>query len=87
MALEQFMPVGVRVCWQEIAIAMVIPWMQQGVCGGDCTTDADADGECDDVDGCADLTACNYLNAAAEYCLFEDECGGMWWLRHSCWGL
>ena len=46
-----------------------------GVCGGDCTTDADADGVCDDVDGCADLTACNYLDATADYCLFEDECG------------
>ncbi len=34
-----------------------------GVCGGTCGADVDGDGICDDVDECADLTACNYDGA------------------------
>ena len=47
-----------------------------GVCGGECATDADSDGICDDVDscvgtpeecpnyGCTDATACNFDSTA-----------------------
>ena len=37
-----------------------------GVCGGDCTQDADGDGVCDWPPGCTNATACNY-NADANY--------------------
>ena len=45
-----------------------------GVCGGT-GTDADADGVCDDIDNCTDLTACNYADPANVACLTLDECG------------
>ena len=35
-----------------------------GVCGGDCTQDADGDGVCDWPQGCTNATACNYSLAA-----------------------
>ena len=39
-----------------------------GVCGGDCTADANGNGVCDDaeVGGCTDSAACNYDAAATE---------------------
>lgn len=39
-----------------------------GVCGGDCTADTDADGVCDDeeIPGCTDPSACNFLDTATE---------------------
>ena len=38
-----------------------------GVCGGDCTEDADADGVCDDVDDCVGaLDACGVCNGPGE---------------------
>ena len=51
-----------------------------GVCGGDCTSDANGNGVCDDAEvaGCTDSAACNYDAAATEddgscdYC----SCGG-----------
>ena len=51
-----------------------------GVCGGDCTSDANGNGVCDDAEvaGCTDDAACNYDAAATEddgscdYC----SCGG-----------
>jgi hypothetical protein len=53
-----------------------------GVCGGDCATDENADGICDDVDtsieGCTDPCACNYLPGALVddgSCVF-DGCSG-----------
>ena len=45
-----------------------------GECGGPCEADADADGICDDVDNCTDLTACNY-NEGNAVCAYLDECG------------
>ena len=42
-----------------------------GVCGGSCASDLDGDGLCDDVDGCADLAACNFddpESAECQYC-------------------
>ena len=43
-----------------------------GVCGGDCGTDADADGICDDVDDCVgELDACGVCNGPGEVY----ECG------------
>ena len=51
-----------------------------GACGGDCTSDANGNGVCDDAEiaGCTDSAACNYDAAATEddgscdYC----SCGG-----------
>ena len=51
-----------------------------GVCGGDCATDADGNGVCDDAEigGCTDAAACNYDDSATQddgscdYC----SCGG-----------
>ena len=44
-----------------------------GVCGGDCTTDADADGICDDVDECiGELDACGLCNGPGE--IYECGC-------------
>ncbi|MGB1481316.1 MAG: hypothetical protein ACPG66_08090, partial [Flavobacteriales bacterium] len=44
-----------------------------GVCGGDCTEDADADGICDDVDDCVGaLDACGICNGPGE--IFECGC-------------
>ena len=39
-----------------------------GVCGGDCTSDANGNGVCDDAEvaGCTDSAACNYDAAATE---------------------
>ena len=45
-----------------------------GVCGGT-GTDTDADGICDDIDNCTDLSACNYNDAANDACAYLDECG------------
>ena len=55
-----------------------------GICGGDCEADLDEDGVCDvdEVYGCTDVSACNYMTAATEEdgsCLFLDAigvCGG-----------
>ena len=55
-----------------------------GLCGGTCTLDADNDGVCDtdEINGCTDSGACNYLDIATEEddsCLYFDaigECGG-----------
>ena len=50
-----------------------------GECGGACVADEDADGLCDDVDGCLDTEACNYDSASNEPCTYNDatgECGG-----------
>ncbi len=38
-------------------------------------TDSDFDGLCDDLDGCVDLTACNYTDPSATECLTLDACG------------
>ena len=38
-------------------------------------SDVDADGLCDDIDGCVDLTACNYTDPQATECLTLDACG------------
>ena len=47
-----------------------------GICGGDCTADLDGDYICDDVDGCTDMTACNYIGPADNgSCLYYDVCG------------
>ena len=44
-----------------------------GVCGGDCGTDADADGICDDVDDCVgELDACGVCNGPGE--IYECGC-------------
>ena len=44
-----------------------------GVCGGDCTADADADGICDDVDPCVgELDACGVCNGPGE--IYECGC-------------
>ena len=44
-----------------------------GVCGGDCTSDADADGICDDVDDCVgELDACGICNGPGE--IYECGC-------------
>ena len=45
-----------------------------GICGGS-GTDVDADGICDDIDNCTDLSACNYNDGANPACLMEDACG------------
>ena len=37
--------------------------------------DVDADGLCDDLDGCTDLTACNFADPSASECLTLDACG------------
>ena len=39
-----------------------------GVCGGDCTSDANGNGVCDDAEvaGCTDSAACNYDASATE---------------------
>ena len=37
--------------------------------------DTDADGLCDDLDGCTDLTACNFADPSASECLTLDACG------------
>ena len=37
--------------------------------------DADADGLCDNLDGCVDVTACNFDDPAATECLALDACG------------
>lgn len=37
--------------------------------------DTDADGLCDDLDNCTDVTACNYTDPAASECLTLDACG------------
>ncbi|MDG1673805.1 MAG: hypothetical protein P8H88_00005, partial [Flavobacteriales bacterium] len=50
-----------------------------GVCGGDCATDADSDGICDDVDACVgSLDACEVCNGpgAIYECGCEDIPGG-----------
>lgn len=46
-----------------------------GVCGGNCATNIDGDGICDDVDNCTDINACNYASFNNENCQFFDECG------------
>ena len=44
-----------------------------GICGGDCAADADADGICDDVDGCVGaLDACGVCNGSGE--IYECGC-------------
>ena len=55
-----------------------------GECGGDCTSDLDVDGVCDDVEvpGCMNPYACNYLSSATDddgSCAQDDAlgvCGG-----------
>ena len=44
-------------------------------CGGTCLLDTDADGICDDIDNCTDVTACNYDDVANGLCSVIDECG------------
>ena len=44
------------------------------MCGGS-GTDADADGICDDVDLCTDMTACNYDANPTAACATNDACG------------
>ena len=47
-----------------------------GTCGcGEVDVDADGDGLCDDVDGCADPTACNYAAPLATECFTTNSCG------------
>ena len=56
-----------------------------GVCGGDCTSDANGNGVCDDAEiaGCTDSAACNYDAAATEddgscdYCSCDGGGGGV----------
>ena len=60
-----------------------------GVCGGECTSDENGNGICDDIEaqfdvyGCTDVTACNYLSCATHddgTCTSEDAlgiCGGL----------
>ena len=44
-----------------------------GICGGDCTADADADGICDDVDDCVgEYDACGVCNGPGE--IYECGC-------------
>ena len=46
-----------------------------GICGGDCTSDVDNDGICDDVEGCTYADALNYNPIALidnGTCIFED---------------
>jgi hypothetical protein len=45
-----------------------------GVCGGT-GTDVDADGVCDDLDACTDLTACNYSDPSGSACDYS-ACAG-----------
>ena len=45
-----------------------------GVCGGN-GKDDDADGICDDIDACTDLSACNYDDPTNGPCQYVDECG------------
>ena len=51
-----------------------------GVIGVPNCADTDADGLCDDLDGCTDLTACNFADPSASECLTLDAwsgvCGG-----------
>ena len=44
-------------------------------CDGNCLSDADADGICDELDACSDMTACNYDDAANGACQTLDICG------------
>ena len=37
--------------------------------------DTDEDGLCDDLDGCVDVTACNFADPSASECLALDACG------------
>ncbi|MEC8802662.1 MAG: hypothetical protein VXX32_02605 [Bacteroidota bacterium] len=47
-----------------------------GVCGGDCTADADADGICDDVDECVGaVDACGVCNGAGD--IYECGCANI----------
>ena len=47
-----------------------------GVCGGDCTADADADGICDDVDDCVGaVDACGVCNGAGD--IYECGCANI----------
>ncbi|MGB0150520.1 MAG: hypothetical protein ACPF87_06490, partial [Flavobacteriales bacterium] len=47
-----------------------------GICGGDCPSDVDGDLICDDVDGCADLDACNFGEPGANECDYC-SCAGL----------
>ena len=47
-----------------------------GICGGDCASDVDGDLICDDVDGCADLDACNFGEPEANECDYC-SCAGL----------
>ena len=47
-----------------------------GVCGGDCTADADSDGICDDIDDCVgDYDACGICNGPGA--IYECGCSGI----------
>ena len=46
-----------------------------GVCGGPCVTDSDNDGLCDNLDGCIDVFACNYVGDAPCGCSYFDDLG------------
>ena len=47
-----------------------------GACGGSCTSDADGDGVCDDVDACVgDLDACGVCNGPGE--IYDCGCTGI----------
>ena len=44
-------------------------------CAGNCLSDSDSDGVCDQLDNCSNLSACNYAAAGNTACLFNDACG------------
>ena len=44
-------------------------------CDGNCLSDSDGDGICDELDACSDLSACNYDDAANGSCQTLDICG------------
>ena len=46
-----------------------------GFCGGECPSDLDQDGVCDNVDQCTDLTACNFDDPDNLNCIDPDSCG------------
>ena len=46
-------------------------------CDGDCVNDLDADGICDQFDNCISLDACNYADAANEFCDYSSCLGCM----------
>ena len=44
-------------------------------CDGNCLSDADGDGICDETDNCSDATACNFDDAFNLPCAEVDACG------------